>query len=456
MKKLLFSAMMLLVLTTFGQQKPLITGTISGSPASEFILLSLYGDNVEVLDTVTAANGTFNYTPRGSVDHGILRIDAGQRNYIDIIYDGKPIDFTTEYYNPVQAMNVEASEENKTWYYFRRQKENFERRLGVLGNALSNYPDDDPFFLTMQDEFMSILDEEEAFFAEIKEGETDSWAKLLLKSDLMPPIPQDLAPQKQLEWLKDHFFDYMDFTDERMLYTDIIPKKVLDYIKLYANRNLPRKELEQHYIKGVDRLMSFVSGKNDDIEEVVINHMIKGFQQLEFQDVLTYIVNQYVLESSCVDEDRKASLEKRIEGFDKMAEGRKIPAFSIKTTKGEVVTEKNASPYRLIMFWASWCPHCLQDMPAIIESLDKVSRDKIEVVLVSVDSEKSEWEAAIANHPEWWKESCDLKGWNGDMANDFYIYATPTMLLLDKDGVILSKPINSGQLDLALEKAGLL
>ena len=150
-----------------------------------------------------------------------------------------------------------------------------------------------------------------------------------------------------------------------------------------------------------------------------------------------------------------SSLEKRIEGFDKMAEGRKIPAFSIKTTKGEVVTEKNASPYRLIMFWASWCPHCLQDMPAIIESLDKVSRDKIEVVLVSVDSEKSEWEAAIANHPEWWKESCDLKGWNGDMANDFYIYATPTMLLLDKDGVILSKPINSGQLDLALEKAGL-
>ncbi|NCD43104.1 MAG: TlpA family protein disulfide reductase, partial [Bacteroidia bacterium] len=182
----------------------------------------------------------------------------------------------------------------------------------------------------------------------------------------------------------------------------------------------------------------------------------KGFQQLEFQEVLTYIVNQYVLESSCVDEERKASLEQRIEGFDKMAIGKTVPEFSIPTTHNEVITNATDTPYRLIMFWASWCPHCLTDMPNIIETLNKVDRAKLEVILVSVDEVKEEWEAANENHPGWWKESCDFKGWNGDMANDFYIYATPTILLLDKNGKILSKPLNSGQLRLALQQERLL
>ncbi len=452
MKKILITAFLLISLSGYSQSQHLIIGEIQNSNYDKVVVLSLYGDNVEVLDTVASAKGEFHYTPGSAVSHGVLRLDAGKRNYIDIIYNGQPVVFTVDYNDPVAGMVIEESDENMRWYDYRNSRESYERRLAVLGNALSYYPDSDPFYITMQEEYFNILDQEVTFKEEMMEEDPDSWSGLLIRCEIMPVLPRSLEPKEQLAWVKDHFYDNIDFSDGRLLYTDILPKKIIEYLKFFANRSLSREELEKEYMASVDRIMSFVGGKNDEVEEMVINHLIKGFQQLEFQEVLTYIVNKYVLESSCVDEERKATLEQRIEGFDKMAIGQVIPEFSITTTEGETVTKRSTTPYRLIMFWASWCPHCLEDMPQVINILDKTDRQNLEVILVSVDEVKEEWERAKKDHPRWWKESCDLKGWNGNMANDFYIYATPTILLLDATGKILSKPVNSGQLKLALQE----
>lgn len=456
MKNILIATLILISLCSCAQNKPLYTGEIQNSGHRQVIVLSLYGDNVEVLDTIATPDGKFNFTPGPAVSKGVLRLDAGNRNYIDLIYDGNPVDFVVDYNNPVTGMVINESEENKKWYHYRSSRESCERRLAVLGNALSYYPDDDPFYMTMQDEYLNIMDQEEMLMEEMADIDISTWSGLLIRCDIMPKLPESMSQKEQLAWVKDHFYDNIDFSDERILYSDILPKKTIDYLKLYANRNLSREDLEKQYMKSVDRIMSFVGGKNDDVEEMVINHMINGFQQLEFQDVVTYIVNEYVLGSTCVDEERKATLEERIEGFDKMAIGQIIPEFSITTTKKETITNDSKTPYRLIMFWASWCPHCLQDMPEIIKNLNETDRKMIEVISVSVDEVKEEWEEAKKGHPEWWKESCDLKGWNGNMANDFYIYATPTILLLDETGKILSKPVNSGQLKVALQQESLL
>ncbi|PID94079.1 MAG: hypothetical protein CSA95_04805 [Bacteroidetes bacterium] len=455
MRSRLMIFFMLLLGYASAQDQGLFTGEITNFTGDQLVVLSLYGDNVEVLDTIEVQKGSFSYDPGVAVSHGIIRFSAGKKHYVDLIHDGNPVLFTTDYYDLVVGMRIEKSEENRAWYHYRKSMESFERRLSVLGNALAYYPDDDPFYAVLQDEYLTILESKEHFVKELLQGSTASWAGFLSKSELLPLLSENLNPKEQRAWMRDHFFDNIDFHDERILYSDIIPAKIPAYLKLYANRTLSREALEKEYIKGVDHIMEFAGGKNDEVEEMVINTLVKGFQQLDFQEVLTHIVNAYVLKSSCVDEARKAVLEQRIEGFDKMAVGKTIPPFSISTTTGETLTNACTASYRLVMFWASWCPHCLEEMPSIIESLNRVDRERIEVILVSVDEVKSEWENAMKGHPQWWKESCDLKGWNGTMANDFYIYATPTMLLLDKEGKILSKPLNVKQLSLALQQEGL-
>jgi hypothetical protein len=43
------------------------------------------------------------------------------------------------------------------------------------------------------------------------------------------------------------------------------------------------------------------------------------------------------------------------------------------------------------------------------------------------------------------------KGWDGKTVNDFYIYAAPTMFLLDKDKKIISKPMTFEEVEKASE-----
>jgi hypothetical protein len=46
--------------------------------------------------------------------------------------------------------------------------------------------------------------------------------------------------------------------------------------------------------------------------------------------------------------------------------------------------------------------------------------------------------------------SIDTQGWNGNAARDYFINATRTMILIDKEGLIIGKPITLADLDMVL------
>ena len=66
--------------------------------------------------------------------------------------------------------------------------------------------------------------------------------------------------------------------------------------------------------------------------------------------------------------------------------------------------------------------------------------DRAEVIAISVDTNEGGWKASVSKNGLDWINICELKEWNGKIVEDYYIYATPTIYVLDKDLGILSKP----------------
>ncbi|MCG2420175.1 TlpA family protein disulfide reductase [Aequorivita sp. F47161] len=55
-------------------------------------------------------------------------------------------------------------------------------------------------------------------------------------------------------------------------------------------------------------------------------------------------------------------------------------------SKGERVSmEQYRGKVIFINFWATWCPPCIAEMPSINKMYNNIDRDKIEVLMVSVD-----------------------------------------------------------------------
>ncbi len=103
-------------------------------------------------------------------------------------------------------------------------------------------------------------------------------------------------------------------------------------------------------------------------------------------------------------------------------------SISLSSLKGKVV---------VLSFWASWCPYCRKDNPALVSLYNKYKDQGLEVYSVSLDTNKADWEAAIKKDGlAWANHVSDLKKWDGTAVATYNVEATPYKLLLDKEGII--------------------
>ena len=68
------------------------------------------------------------------------------------------------------------------------------------------------------------------------------------------------------------------------------------------------------------------------------------------------------------------------------------------------------------------------------------------MLAVSIDTLKTDWLNFIESNQLNWLNVCDLKGWTGKTVSDYFLYATPTMFLVDDQQKIISAPLTDQDL----------
>ncbi len=97
------------------------------------------------------------------------------------------------------------------------------------------------------------------------------------------------------------------------------------------------------------------------------------------------------------------------------------------------------------MFGASWCPQCSQELSKITGLYQKWKKPGVEVVFVSLDEDKNVFKNFTNIFP--FISICDYKKWDSPMAKDYYVFATPTVYLLNNKQEIILRPNSVSQLD---------
>ncbi len=93
----------------------------------------------------------------------------------------------------------------------------------------------------------------------------------------------------------------------------------------------------------------------------------------------------------------------------------------------------NASKPVLIVFWATWCEACREEIPAL-NQLAKQYSEKLEVVGVNVQEEAAQVKNFLSEHPLNYRVVLDE---DGAISNRFEVSAIPSVVLLAKGGEIL-------------------
>ena len=114
--------------------------------------------------------------------------------------------------------------------------------------------------------------------------------------------------------------------------------------------------------------------------------------------------------------------------------------FTLKTIDGKEVSLKDYRGEKIVhlVFWATWCPHCLMEMPKVGKLYQALQNKPYEVLAVDVGINES-IKRIRKIQKQYEIPSKILLDEKGDVTKLFKIIGVPCHIILGKDGTILDR-----------------
>ncbi|MFH0754590.1 MAG: TlpA disulfide reductase family protein [Candidatus Omnitrophota bacterium] len=115
--------------------------------------------------------------------------------------------------------------------------------------------------------------------------------------------------------------------------------------------------------------------------------------------------------------------------------GKRAADFTLERVKGtsaslyELIKGKKA----ILFFYASWCPHCREQIKAIEDRKTEIRNDGIEVVLVDVGESKSQVMRFLKENKIEQDSFLDADSF---VAQTYQVMGIPTLVFIGADGVV--------------------
>ena len=441
MKNILTLLALFVFIQSHAQDSIVIKGELKNNSRFAKMVVSKFGVGSFPIAAVPIQEGKFSLSAPMDIEPGIYRFQYSQTSneYVDIIINGKEkeIEFSVDLLSiENKSPQFTKSKENKIWYGYVAQSQKQLQKIELLNQFLGAYPSARDKIVVHGSQALALekgnyLRQKNLFLSQ----NANSWAALLVKNR-----PYYFTNAKE-DWRiqnfekQQHFWDHINTTNPRLLNTPLYTELILDYLKYYMNPEMKFSEAEMNegFKKCVDTIMAKFSG-NKETEKFALNYLQLGFKEIGKEEVLQYIDQKYqTLAAQCQDDTEKAAFENRMASYAAMKPGTLAPniLFENKSSLHDIKSEQS-----LIVFWASWCPHCQEELPKV-ENWAK-QNPATKVVAISLDENQAEYDLAIKQFPSLF-HTTDLKKWNGKAVKDYFVYGTPTFILLDSQKKIIKK-----------------
>ena len=353
--------------------------------------------------------------------------------------------------------------------------------------------------LTKRDDLKTNSKEYEAFLGGMKTFQ-DSEAKLAGLHYLVPLYAQDSLKQKmfiqELDTVSNTFPNYIKALPENLfvrqyLLTKGLIEQMPNTVKTYTWRapaHVPEfMAIDFKMLKNSGLLKDIISGYTHLVERFPLDEVYENLnlaidkvinelkdeptlQQEIAQEWFTLLEQKSLFRSaehlalkmlndeSCTLNDKSTAL---FEQYRKLAIGKTAPNIVFPSRRGvpegRGVNQNNLkninTKYKLVVFGSSTCPQCQTDYPKLKEKYTELKQKyNIEIVYISIDTDKTAFENYYKDAP--FITYCDTKGWETQAAKDYYVFATPSYFLLDKELKILSKIQSPEHLEAWLQANG--
>jgi len=221
--------------------------------------------------------------------------------------------------------------------------------------------------------------------------------------------------------------------------------------QFWSIQNSPLTEMSKYkeMTSSVDIILDSIS-KNQQLYNDLTKYLFQYFEKYSL-----FLASEYIALKALNQKDvtLNTALANKLESYRKMKVGNSAPNFELvgdlfkngSAVKAAVHLSDIKAKYKLVIFGGSWCPQCRAEMIQLLPRYNNWKVKGLEVIFVSLDTEKNEFEKFSAPFPFY--STCDYKKWDTQAAKDYYVSSSPTIFLLDSNNKIILRPPTVASLD---------
>lgn len=240
-------------------------------------------------------------------------------------------------------------------------------------------------------------------------------------NDLMSAYLDSLEPRKEA---------YRTYRKNLVELKDAAAKsKAYEDYKLQLTKLKSQDDFTKEFVKNYPDNLAVLS---------IFQNISPSYYNISFEDGLSLLTNMS-------DRLKQAPLYQNYKSsYDKLALvsiNSKAPNFSGLDPNGKQMSLEASmgSKLTLIDFWASWCKPCRYEYPKLKKVYAMYKDQGFEIVGVSLDESNDKWVKAIEEEDIHWPQISNLKGFKDPIADTYQVLAIPSYLLIDENGIIVSK-----------------
>ena len=115
--------------------------------------------------------------------------------------------------------------------------------------------------------------------------------------------------------------------------------------------------------------------------------------------------------------------------------GKQSPEFTLETIFGKTqsLTQARAGKKTMLFFWATWCPHCQEELETVKQQIGIIKAKGIQIVLVDVGENKEDAKSFLERQQIALDSFIDE---DNTVAGRYSVVGIPTVFLIDEQGIL--------------------
>ena len=432
---------------------------VAGIKDTVCYLGNYYGDKQYLKDSARVdASGRFTFKGEETLDGGIYLVILPDKKYFEIIVDKEQFfSIETSETDYVKHMKVKGSEENLFFYEYLNYINPKGKEADNLNKLLGTIENNEDSTKLIREQMQKIDKEVVGYKTSFIAKHPGTFVAAIFNAMTEVEIPEAPVLENgridstfKFRYYKEHYWDNINFSDDRLLRTPIYHSKLKKYME----------NLTMQIPDSINKEASFVIEKAKSSPELFkytvwfITNTYERSNIMGMDAVFVYLAEEYYMTNQAywIDSLQLAKITNRAKQLKWILIGKKAPNLIMKDINEKSYNLHNvAAKYTILYFWDPDCGHCQKITPALKDVYNKYKSQGVEAFAVCTEKDTAKWKKFVDE-----KELNWINVWDPYQLTSYKkiydIYSTPVIYLLDEKKEIVAKRISVEQVEEYFER----